>query len=113
MPTKHQLYALAIEFDYIHFKCPFVSKPGIHRIDNDGNLRNRKLKLVDVDCSICSQCTLHVTDNTERIRMIPNKHNTSYLRLRSSKQRQGRIHHTQKQQDSKELDKNNAVLVRF
>ena len=32
------MYALAIEFDFIHFKCPFVSKPGIHRVDNDGNI---------------------------------------------------------------------------
>ena len=109
-----QLYALAIEFDFIHFKCPFVSKPGIHEIDNDGNLRSRKVKLVDVDCPHCDQCTLHITNATERIRMIPNKHKTSYLRLRCSKQRQGRIHHKQMQEDDKELDeKKNAVLVRF
>ena len=109
-----QLYALAIEFDYIHFKCPFVSKPGIHRVDNDGNLRSRNIEEVDVDCPYCDQCTLCITDNTERLRMIPNKLNTSYLRLRSSRERQGRIHHKQMQEDEKELDeKKNAVLVRF
>ena len=107
------MYALAIEFDDIYFKCPFVSKSSIHRVDNDGNLRSRDIKEVAVACPYCDQCTLHITNATERIRMISNKQKTSYLRLRSSRERQHRIWHKQLQEDQVEVDSNDSIMVRF
>ena len=104
---------LAIERDWIHLKCPFDHKQGIHRIENDGNLRDRLITDVEIDCPTCNGYALLINMHTERIRMVSNKNKTCYLRLRSSKERQQRIWHKQIQEDALEFDKDRQVMVRF
>ena len=77
-----EVYATAISMNSIFFKCPFNVKQGMHVIANDNhNLRSRieHNTIVECDAGCEHVVNVHITDDTERVLLVPNKNNTRQL----------------------------------